>query len=46
MMRAQGVVSEAERLFDCSYFQYYWNIVAYNNYVKKNNESLKIKPEI
>ena len=33
MIRAGGVYSEAKKLFDVGYFEYYWGIVLYNRYV-------------
>jgi len=38
MLRAGGVYSEAKRLFDCSYFEYYWAIVLHNRYVESHNK--------
>lgn len=41
MIRAQGNQREADYLSDCSYFEYYWRIVQYNKWAKKQEEELK-----
>jgi len=41
MTRANGIVSEADKLYNCSYFEYYWRIVGHNEFVKRQNEALE-----
>lgn len=39
--RAQGVQKEADYLMDCSWFEYYYRIVVYNNYAHEMEEEMK-----
>lgn len=39
--RANGDQRQADYLFDCSYFEYYYRMMAYNNYVKRKNDEVK-----
>lgn len=41
MTRAQGNQREADYLMDCSYFEYYWRIVQYNQYCKQQEEAIE-----
>jgi hypothetical protein len=41
LRRAQGNQREADYLMDCGYFEYYYRVVKYNEYVKWHNEQMK-----
>ncbi len=41
LRRAQGNQQAADYLMDCGYFEYYYRVVKYNEYVKWHNEQMK-----
>lgn len=45
LYRADGNQQLADYLFDCSYFEYYYRMLGYNNYVKRKNEEIKAAME-
>jgi hypothetical protein len=41
LYRAEGNQEQADYLFNCSYFEYYYRMVAYNKYVERKNDEAK-----
>lgn len=41
LMRADGNQKDADYIEDCSYFDYYYRIIKYNEFVKNRNEAIK-----
>lgn len=41
LRRADGNQQKADYLLDCSYFEWYYRIAMYNNFVNWKNEEIK-----